>query len=232
MPAETVARPRVEAVLHHLGPEHLQPSVGDLPAHRPEPVGEHLLAGTALERLRAGGRAPVVEREARAVLHHRRVVDEARPVEAGGDAWLVDERVLEQPQVAVATERVDVLVVESDDRPEPLAEEGVEGARPGPGRAADPRRDVAGAGRCARDAAQGGAGALGAAGGGADGIGLATTAGRAAFVVGGAAAVVGRGCARRVVAGAASSLVVGSVAGASVVSGVLVEAVPAPATTC
>ncbi len=48
----------------------------------------------------------------------------------GGPAGVVDEGVLEQPQVAVAAERVDVLVVVADDRADALAEEGVERGRP------------------------------------------------------------------------------------------------------
>ena len=67
------------------------------------------------------------------------------------DAWsrrrgvpgVIDERVLEQPQPAVAAEVVDVLVVVPEDRTDALAEEGVEGRGRRAGRAADVRRDVA-----------------------------------------------------------------------------------------
>ena len=66
------------------------------------------------------------QREAPALLHHRRVVGERGLVERRGPAGVVDEGVLEQPQVAVAAERIDVLVVEAEDGTDALPEEGVE----------------------------------------------------------------------------------------------------------
>ena len=89
-------------------------------------------------------RAPVEQREAATVLHHRRVVGERRLVEPRGVAGVVDERVLEQPQRPAAAQRVDVLVVEADDRADAVAEERVERGRRRALGAADVGGEVAG----------------------------------------------------------------------------------------
>ena len=124
-PAEPVGWRRVGG-LGHLGPEHLQATVHELAAEGPEPAAQDPLAGAGLERRRCRRRPAMEQREAPALLHHRRVVGERGLVERGGPARVVDERVLEQPQVAVAAERVDVLVVEAEDGADALPEEGVE----------------------------------------------------------------------------------------------------------
>ncbi len=74
----------------------------------------------------AVARTAMEQREAPASLHHRRVVGERGLVERGGPAGVVDEGVLEQPQVAVTAERVDVLVIVAEDGADALPEEGVE----------------------------------------------------------------------------------------------------------
>ena len=145
-PAEPVRHHWVRR-LGHLHPEHAQQPAGHLPAERPEPAREPPLTGARLERGRGRRRAAVHQREARTPLHHRRVVDEGRLVEVGRRAAVVEERVLEQPQVAVAAERVHVLVVEAHHRPETSGEEGVERRRRRVRRAAHGRADVAGGGR-------------------------------------------------------------------------------------
>ena len=124
-PPEPVGRAWVRR-LDHLHPHHVQATVDRLAAERPEPAAEQRLTGAGLERQRRGRRAPVEQREAAPLLEHRRVVGEACLVEPGGVARVVDERVLEQPQVAVAAERVHVLVVVPDDRADAGAEELVE----------------------------------------------------------------------------------------------------------
>ncbi len=129
VPAEPVGGDRIDRVLRHLHPEHPQHAVVQLTAHRPEPAGERGGAVARLERLGPLRGTSVEQPETVAVLHESCVVHETGAVERGGSAGLVDERVLEQPQPAVAAEVVHVLVVPSEYGPDALGEEGVESGR-------------------------------------------------------------------------------------------------------
>ncbi len=97
-----------------------------LATHRPEPAVERCGAGARLERQGPLRGARVEEAETPAVLHERSVVHEARPVERGGRAGVVDEGVLEEPQVATASEVVDMLIVPAEDRSDTPCEERVQ----------------------------------------------------------------------------------------------------------
>lgn len=128
VPAETIRRRGVELVFDHLHPEHLQATIVDLSAHRPEPRRRRRPAAV-LERLWVARRTSVQQSEAASFLHHSSIVHEARLAERRSRARLVDENVLEQPQISIAAERIDMLVVPAENRPDPAREESVETPR-------------------------------------------------------------------------------------------------------
>ena len=132
MPPEAVGWGGVVAVLLHLRPEHPQAIAVQFAAQRPVPGGAFGAGPVAdLERHRHLWATAVLEAETGAGLHHRGVVHERGPAQAGGGARPVEEGVLEQPEVPVATEWVDVLVVPTEHRADPVGQEPVErrGAR-------------------------------------------------------------------------------------------------------
>ena len=146
VPRQPVPGGRLGAVVDHLGPEHPQHAPVQLAPEWPPPAGEDDLAGTGLEGRRLGRGAAVEQGEAGAGLQQGGVVGEADAVEAGGQARVVDERVLEQPQPPAGSERVDVLVVPAQHRTDALAEERGEVGGAGGGCAPDVGGDVAGGG--------------------------------------------------------------------------------------
>ncbi len=142
MPGETVPGRGLPRVLHHLDPEDPEPGPVELAAERPPPPVQRRLAVTGLEGRRAARRSPVEQREAVPGLEERGVVGEPGPVEAGRQARVIDERVLEEPQPTVGPERIDVLVVPSEDRSDPPGEEGFQRTGLAGGGAADVGGDV------------------------------------------------------------------------------------------
>ena len=128
MPSQSVGGVGVVRVLDHLSPEHPQSAVGQLAAHRPEPSGAKVRAAVSgLECIRRVGSALMEQLEAAALLHECSIVDESGRAQRVDGSGVIDERVLEQPQVPVATERIDVLVVPPEHGAEPRGEEPVEG---------------------------------------------------------------------------------------------------------
>ena len=126
MPTESVRWRGVRFVFSHLSPKHVKPVAVHFATHWPEPGTEHGRAGTELEGHRSQGGTAMKQPEAASFLHKRRVVGKRCVAERRRSVRVVDERVLKQPQIPIATERVNVLIVPADHRSDPLRKELVE----------------------------------------------------------------------------------------------------------
>ena len=152
MPPETERWVGVVRVLDHLDPEHPQPVVGAFATHRPPPRRSGRRATVSdLERSRRVGGAPMEQRETRLVLDERRVVHEIGRRQRGRGARVVDEGILEQPEIPATAERVDVLVIPAEHGSDTIGQEAVDLMGRRAGRASDVGADMTtGGDRCRR----------------------------------------------------------------------------------